>query len=53
MANVFPNTHTPKINNIILAKEEKSLAEIGRTFATITAKPVTPPKEKLFGNLKK
>ena len=33
--------------------KEKSLAEIGKNFATKTAIPVIPPNVKLFANLKK
>ena len=41
------------ISNKIFTTKEKSLAEIGRNFATKTAIPVIPPNVKLFANLKK
>ncbi len=40
------------ISNKIFTTKEKSLAEIGRNFATKTAIPVIPPNVKLFANLK-
>ena len=53
MRKLLPKTIHPMISNKIFTTKEKSLAEIGRNFATKTAIPVIPPNVKLFANLKK
>ena len=43
----------PITNKVMLAIKEKSPGVISKSLLIITARPVTPPNEKLFGNLKK
>ncbi|BCN28716.1 hypothetical protein bsdtb5_00110 [Anaeromicropila herbilytica] len=51
--NPFPKNKKPINNKIMLIINTISLAEATFVFATTIAMPVTPPNEKLFGNLKK
>lgn len=52
-ANSLPKKIRPRSSINILTTAENSLAEIGVSLATSAAAPVTPPKTKLLGNLKK
>ena len=52
-ANFLPKTISPTTRRIILMTRLKSLAEISPVLAARTARPVMPPKVKLFVNLKK
>ena len=50
----LPNTAKPSTSSATLMNMTKSPREIvGKYLASTTAIPVTPPVEKLFGNLKK
>ena len=53
MANFLPRKIQPKTSRMKFAQDEKADAERGVSFATSAATPVTPPKTKLLGNLKK
>lgn len=53
MANSLPRKMRPTTNSTRFAAEEKDEADIGVSLATRAAVPVTPPKTKLLGNLKK
>lgn len=53
MAKFFPRKIKPMTSRIMFAMVENILADTGSRFANTTAAPVTPPKVKLFGNLKK
>ena len=53
MAKSFPRKPKPTKSSTIFTMKEKVLADSGVIFAKTTAAPVTPPKQKLFGNLKK
>ena len=52
-ANFLPRTIIPMIRSVILTIKLKSAAVIRPVLATRTARPVIPPKVKLFVNLKK
>lgn len=43
----------PRTSRMTFAHDEKAEADRGVSFATRAAPPVTPPKTKLLGNLKK
>jgi len=53
MAKSLPRNIQPRMSRRILAQDEKAEADRGVSFATRAAPPVTPPKTKLLGNLKK
>ena len=53
MANSLPKKMKPTTSSTMFAAEEKADADMGVSFATSAAVPVTPPKTKLLGNLKK
>lgn len=49
---VFAKEEKPTTSRSMFTIVENILAESGVIFAKTTAAPVTPPKVKLFGNLK-
>lgn len=49
----FPRMNIPMMSRIMLAIKLKSPAEMSPVLAIRTARPVIPPKVKLFVNLKK
>lgn len=51
--NPLPRKQKPTASNAMLMTKLIDAAEKGMTRASTTAMPVTPPKEKLLGNLKK
>ena len=53
MAKSLPRNIQPRTSRRIFAQDEKAEADRGVSFATRAAPPVTPPKTKLLGNLKK
>ena len=53
MAKLLPKKTSPTTSKMRFAADEKALAEMGVSLATSAAVPVTPPKTKLLGNLKK
>ena len=52
IAKPLPRKKKPTISRSMFTIVENILAESGVIFAKTTAAPVTPPKVKLFGNLK-
>ena len=53
MAKSLPRKIQPRTSRMTFAHDEKAEADRGVSFATRAAPPVTPPKTKLLGNLKK
>ena len=52
IAKPLPRKKKPTTSRSMFTIVENILAERGVIFAKTTAAPVTPPKVKLFGNLK-
>ena len=50
--NLLPKKPKPTASKIMFSQKLMSLADRGINSAISTAKPVTPPKVKLLGNLK-
>ena len=53
MPTSVPKNKKPRTRSPVFTMNVKSLAFMPVSLLTTDEKPVTPPKEKLFGNLKK